>query len=181
MTYTQRLFLFLILPLLSWTACDKNIFKPRAEDHVLPPITMTGEGTFGCKINGEVFLPTPKPFDSHLSVEYHAASNTFYVNARESVDNSYNRTFNLYVNEVVGQGIYLFDNVKYRDHSEPCIPTRGLDKDDLFLEDVNQIEILYFDAEERIISGTFQFTLINEECQDTIRITEGRFDLPWLK
>lgn len=172
--------LLFLLPALCWTACEKSIFNPQPAAKVLPPITMTGEGTFGCKINGEVFLHTPKAFDDHLHVEYHALSKTFYLNARESINNSYNRTMHLYVHDITDIGIYPFYDVSFRNYNDSCMSSLGLDKDNLVLEETNQMEIIHFDPEARIISGTFQFTVVSEECQDTFRITEGRFDMPWL-
>ena len=38
------------------------------------------------------------------------------------------------------------------------------------------INISCLNTSENIVSGTFQFTVIHFDCQDTIRVTEGRFD-----
>ena len=50
----------LAVPLL-WGGCDKPLFQPNKdnteEPEELPPITTTGENTFGCLVNGEVWLP----------------------------------------------------------------------------------------------------------------------------
>ena len=42
----------------------------------------------------------------------------------------------------------------------------------------NELEIIYLDTEKNIISGTFSGWFINE-CQDTLKVTEGRFDLEY--
>jgi hypothetical protein len=39
------------------------------------------------------------------------------------------------------------------------------------------VEILEYNPFERYISGTFEYTAVNKSC-DTVRITDGRFDLP---
>ena len=39
---------------------------------------------------------------------------------------------------------------------------------------VRRLTIEKFDVNERIVSGTFEFTLVNEN--DTLKITDGRFD-----
>ena len=43
----------------------------------------------------------------------------------------------------------------------------------------NELEIIYLDTENDIISGTFSGWFIND-CQDTLKETEGRFDLEYL-
>jgi hypothetical protein len=174
------LFLLLLLPALCWTACEKSIFNPQPAAKVLPPITTTGAGTFGCKINGEVFLHTPKPFDDHITVYYDDFRDYFYLNATESIGGQYNRTMHLYVHEILSEGIYQFHDLNYTSYNDSCMTIFGLDKDQLLLDELNQMEIIHFDPEARIISGIFQFTVVSEVCQDTFRITEGRFDMPWL-
>ena len=48
------------------------------------------------------------------------------------------------------------------------------------LEDAdNWVEILNLDTEEYIVSGTFQCTVVDDKCGDTIYITDGRFDYKW--
>jgi hypothetical protein len=176
-----HLFLLFLLPVLCWTACEKSIFNPQPAAKVLPPITMTGEGTFGCKINGEVFLHTPKAFDDHITVYYDDFRNDFQLQATESVDNNYNITIGIYSNSLSGKGIFELTTFYYRDYNNNiCQTVHGLNEDNIFDGEPSQIEIIHFDPEARIISGTFQFTVVSEECQDTFRITEGRFDMPWV-
>ena len=44
----------------------------------------------------------------------------------------------------------------------------------------NYMLVTRFDQTNRIISGVFKATMTNPDCpQDTIRLTEGRFDLPY--
>ncbi len=41
----------------------------------------------------------------------------------------------------------------------------------------NRTEIIHFDMDKRIMSGTFEFRTISMECRDTVLITDGRFDI----
>ncbi|MGH1435716.1 MAG: hypothetical protein ACRBG0_14815 [Lewinella sp.] len=173
--------LLLLLPVLCWTACEKSIFNPQPAAKVLPPITMTGAGTFGCKINGEVFLHTPKAFDDHIYVEYNPRSSKFQLFAIESVDNSYHRNISIVQYNVLDTGAYTLTKGKYNILDSECMTIHGLTEEHFVLDEPNEITISRFDSEERIISGTFRYTLYSEACQDTFRITEGRFDMPWLK
>ncbi|WP_367388426.1 hypothetical protein [Lewinella sp. LCG006] len=174
------LFLLLLLPALCWTACEKSIFNPQPAVKVLSPITMTGEGTFGCKINGEVFLHTPKPFDDHITVYYDDFRNTFFVQASSSEGGELKKMVQVYADSLSNEGVYTLKGVIYTEFNDPCTDYPMLNEDYLVLEENYQTEIIHFDPEARIISGTFQFTVVSEECQDTFRITEGRFDMPWV-
>ena len=41
------------------------------------------------------------------------------------------------------------------------------------------LTITHFDNVEYIISGTFEFVTATEGC-DTVRVTDGRFDIPYI-
>jgi len=42
-----------------------------------------------------------------------------------------------------------------------------------------ELVITEFDKTNQIISGTFDFALFNNKCGDTIKITNGRFDMKY--
>ena len=42
------------------------------------------------------------------------------------------------------------------------------------------LNITYFDQEKLIIAGTFAFKGVSRDCQDTIVITDGRFDMHYV-
>ncbi len=54
--------LLLAIPCLA-LQCNKNKNGPDNgnEKEQLPPATQSGKGTFGCKVNGEVWVPEPPP------------------------------------------------------------------------------------------------------------------------
>lgn len=56
------LWLWLLTMSCFFTSCKKE------KEDILPPATQIGAGTFGCKINGKVYVPTLKP--SRLYAEY---------------------------------------------------------------------------------------------------------------
>jgi len=47
--------IYLLLIILLATACDSD--DAPSQESLLPPITMTGENTFGCLIDGKFFKP----------------------------------------------------------------------------------------------------------------------------
>lgn len=52
----KKIFLLLVA-IISLNGCDKDDDKPIAEIDKLPPATQTGANTFGCLLDGQVFLP----------------------------------------------------------------------------------------------------------------------------
>jgi len=60
----------IILSTILAVSCQQEEIAPPE----LPPITQEGANTFGCLINGEVWLPyTPRDQDSPLSARYEVA------------------------------------------------------------------------------------------------------------
>lgn len=170
----QTLLLFLLLPLLLAASCGKEDDDSTPSDK-LPPATMTGENTFGCLVNGEVWLPHTEAFwDSPLSVvhdTYWVGCDQLKIGARKDNPNvgspNILQSFSINVwcpklgdNDVQavfwdneGCGIYRLDSIS------PHI-----------------LKITKLDTINFIAAGTFSFTVINQDCQDTLRITDGRFD-----
>jgi hypothetical protein len=67
----KKYYFILALILLSQTACkkDKHINgtgTPPPQQQQLPPITTEGKNTFGCLVNGEVWLPEVKPYQMFI-------------------------------------------------------------------------------------------------------------------
>jgi hypothetical protein len=52
----------------------------------------------------------------------------------------------------------------------------------LSIDQAGQIKITKFNPDQSLVAGTFSATLVDEETRlDTIRVTEGRFDIDWSK
>lgn len=173
------LHLFLILGLALNTACNKDDDEPQNPIDQLPPATQTGEQTFGCLINGEVFLPDnfgsgrPNAF-----YQFADGAFTLGISASSSVDEHlesvavgaidvepiniarYNlkelETGNYFGRYSIGGGLFLNK-----------ITTKSLP---------GKLTITNFDPENFIISGTFEFTVFDNEGNE-IKITNGRFDM----
>jgi hypothetical protein len=50
----------LFITTLFLSCSENNNLIPTVAEEVLPPITQTGENTFGCLVNGAVFIPKDK-------------------------------------------------------------------------------------------------------------------------
>jgi len=179
-------FLFIILfVFLFCTSCKKN--RP---SNVLPPITQIGANTFGCKINGQVWVPHYQ-CDSYCMGCVELADNIrpvystsmfplrFSMQAGKS-EAPYSGIFSIGPASLRGltmedlSYIYKVGNVfdslgiDFITNSGYYTPPNG-DPNNIF-------QITKLDTVNKIISGIFSFTLYSS-FTDSVVITDGRFDL----
>ncbi|KGE87269.1 MAG: hypothetical protein ACE362_19030 [Phaeodactylibacter xiamenensis] len=170
----------LAVPLL-WVGCDKPLFKPDrgsiAQPNELPPITTTGEGNFACKINGVNWQRCGGGFlQSSILGNWSPNYKIFQISGMRRSCEGFDDSVYIaaYVDSV---GRYSLHDAFYNDRNHPCQessdPSRLLEGAD------NWVEILNLDTDEFIVSGTFQCTVVDDNCGDTLFITDGRFDYDW--
>jgi len=166
------LWLLFLLPLLA-VECEEN--NPIAPIDQLPPETRTGEYTFGCLVNGEAFVPestnqiTAIYLDKILQIGGGA-----FINPGE-------QDIQLFIYSSIQEGVEysLTDSLV----SGSRLVVRGTDISTCRYEPENTLSgtltITHFDSINYIVSGTFEFTTATKDC-DTIRVTDGRFDIPYI-
>jgi len=169
-------------------SCKKDPpIDPEPTEPVIPPLTHQGLNTFGCYIDGELFVANDG--DGYWDIP--AVSGSF-----DEVDKRLGLQGTRYLNNeneeiedvhVVGHvldgvGIY---NYSYNDEGKSVgyVNWNGGKCDYFYRErpdfDIGQLTITYLNEEKNIIAGTFYINLINENCEtgDTLmKITDGRFD-----
>ncbi|MFT3948610.1 MAG: hypothetical protein QM763_16725 [Agriterribacter sp.] len=169
------LFACLFSLLLSAAHCKKDRFE-------LPPETTTGANTFGCKVNGKVFVPRDGKGKPGLFCQY--------------------------VNLGSGEGGGWFLNIPATDWKGKGYPSMGITTDSLFIEeggtypfkrrtkgyanaeydfgsknyiiippDSGELIITKHDPLRRILSGRFWFDGTDKESGEKVEIREGRFDI----
>ena len=173
-TKTYFLILFTVL-LFTANQCQKEDLNG------LPPETQKGKNTFGCYVDGELFVkmrggPTQDP----LKATYYREKNYLFLRCI-SFDRQY---ISLHIdnpqekkNNSLRSGLYMTNyNPENISHFFLC-------------EDCSHVFITKFDTINRIVSGTFEFmgrcayvsrdTLTNIYCSEesTVQITKGRFDV----
>ena len=185
-TPLTTLLLVCLVLVLSAAKCQKDNDPP--EDK-LPPATQTGENTFGCKIDGEVWeARLPLPFSlagpSRLSGGP-GVDGAFSVSARRRTkDEEPNEFVSFFIKEGVyeekeyiigsseGVGGHRFE-FNENDSSKCSWATD--------LTHTGKLTITRYDMEEGIFSGEFYFTAkLNSsvgDCKEIIEVTEGRFDI----
>ena len=175
---TQSL-LLLTLAFLAFS-CKKDPPIHEPTEPVMPPLTHQGLNTFGCYINGELFVANEG--ESVWSIppvsgSFNENSKFLNLQGNKYVDSkSANISISAYVDHGTGEYKYeIFEGhiIGYRDFYDHLC--------DYYYEDIpdlGQLTITYLNEEKNIISGTFYINLVNASCEgDTLlKITDGRFD-----
>lgn len=170
------LHIILILGLALNTSCNNDDDQVQNPIDRLPPATQTGEQTFGCLINGEVFLPDnfgrgrPNAFYQFVDGAF-----TFVIAASSGGGPE------LLSISIGGLDIAPLKSYEYSLEEEKSGNTyggivRGLNYFTTEDEKPGKLTITNFDPENFIISGTFEFTAFDDEGNE-IKITDGRFDM----
>jgi len=157
--------------------CPLFYYSCRKDQNGLPPITMEGNNTFGCLVNGNLWLSRGGLGQGGTYAELQTSGDTMAINIY--ADN---------VNRNDGLKIVFFDlptpqvdKVYNLTHPDFHVEYRKRDSDNVLctydksLSGV--VNLLKFDPNNQIISGTFEFKAYSISCDDTVTITDGRFDL----
>jgi len=170
--------LLLTLPLLS-VECEDPIAEE--QPYELPPITQEGANTFGCLINGEVWLPQANDSDDEpLDVNYPIISN-FDIRIQKSTSERTDE-INLRLKDTsdIWEGkTYNFtkraETILYFYHDKCLFANANVGGQII----AGELFISRFDSGNRFVSGTFWFTAVSD-C-DTVFVKDGRFDLLFTK
>jgi hypothetical protein len=179
----------LLLPilLLAFIMLTANCCEKDDEPSQLPPITQTGEETFGCMINGELWLPHgsfPSPATwVKLSVESTKLPYRFWqIETGQGAASS--TGFHITENIMKEGTIPLLD--KSTENKDSVIyawhysKTLGVEPGKNLFEvesiESGELTITKLDTINRIISGTFYFDAYNPDGLK-VEVREGRFDL----
>jgi hypothetical protein len=187
--------LIINLLIITLTSCNPNNgndgFTP-----TLPPITQTGENTFGCYVDGKLLIPR-----DGAGVFGSPDRGMKYIG---TLDNSYNeikiRDFKsgngglltLHINELFQNGEDVFTiNAKNNCQSEYISQNINVicrwwnDSTQEFnwycsKDNSGELIITNYNFDNKIVSGVFTCTVQNRDnSNDEIEITEGRFDIKW--
>lgn len=165
---------YLLLSIFSLSMLISCIDDPFDNDpKSLPPITTTGENTFGCLVNGELFVPKSttksvaifqRGFLQILAGIESPDTNLALITPSDSIK--------------VGFKYDLTDTLESYTQSNTTPEGRIIwfEKEHTRF---GHLEISYLNKEDLIVSGTFQFEAIND-LKDTLIVTNGRFDLQYI-
>lgn len=164
----KTLLLLFALLLLSTTACN-NDDDNGSNDPIdqLPAATQTGENTMGYLYNG---VP--------ISITNSNEIGAFYQQLQLQIGSSFENedieiSLNILANGPLEEGINydLVNNSTFISYK--FLPHCFYDIEDTY---EGSMIITNFDETNYIISGTFEFSTVTENCE-TVMITDGRFDV----
>lgn len=183
-------FLFsVVFVFLFCASCKKNHPPKVSPPDTLPPITQIGANTFGCKINGQVWVPyypcevTWWSGTAELAYNIYPAYSTSMFQLRFSLEaakseNPYSGIFSIEPaflrSDTTGSYVYGIGNVA--DSMEIRFITNSGDWIPSYFAKNYIFQITRLDTINKIISGIFSFTLY-KSFSDSLVITDGRFDL----
>lgn len=176
------LYLLAVGLILMATDCKKKDIDPcpgHNDPDILPPKTQCGANTFGCLINGEVWVPE---FDKYRMYEekVHAEYGKEYfvvMGTRIIESDSVYEIVKIQLNkDISSTGVYKI-NEWWIDKTSGDYENfmTGLEYETKG-ENNGELHITKFDRENFIIAGTFWFTAVNQ-FGDTVKVTDGRFDV----
>ena len=176
----QLSYAFLFITLFTFNQCKKNKNK---DEPKLPPETIVGAMTFGCKVNGEVFVPQdgggrPGLFAQYANLGSGLGGGWFLsINVTDNkTQNSKNITINT-DSLLVQSGTYILKKVKGNSFCTYFdFPNGSLNIYEIIQPDSGELVITKHDQTQRILSGNFHFNVTNQTGVKVI-ITEGRFDV----
>ncbi|MFI5220808.1 MAG: hypothetical protein ACHQK8_00675 [Bacteroidia bacterium] len=150
--------------------------QPTPCDTCLPPITTTGQKTFGCLVNGKVWLPKHIPFGSGGPwVEYVQHELVIHGWNDENGED-----INIAVQPITDTGYYKFYNATLTMQWANYLNSKTMINyyaDTIF---TGYLQLLRFDPVSGYVAGTFEFDVYDKYHQhngDTIHVRSGRFDL----
>lgn len=156
-------------------SCCKDKTGDGTPTEQLPPETQTGENTFGCLWNGQVWVAHGTIAAPPLQGDYsNGMFNIYAVNKQISI----NQAIGLFVDKEFNSNnsfIFKIDNDSLPWAFCADLPTNCTYFTDT-LNNTGHLYITKFDTINRIISGTFDMILAKDSCGD-INITDGRFDI----
>lgn len=168
--------------LIALISCDKDDDKPKTELEKLPPATQIGAQTIGCLVNGKAFIDNSSfnNFYQFIDGEYYLVINWF-----RNTSQGY-KSGQIAINRIqIEEGqTYILNKSSYTDGDY----TGGGATFVSTLPEIygqyetntnytGQIHFTRFDTQNFIMSGTFEFEAKDILSEETISITNGRFDL----
>lgn len=161
--------------LLALSQCKKDDNAPQ-----LPPETTSGADTFGCKIDGQVFVPRDgrgKP--GMYAMEYvnlgAGRGGGYYLNLGV-VDWHALNSIGINTDSLLVEAgkTYPFKSGKGNAQTDVIYGDGSYNKLD---NDPGQLIITRFDLTQRILSGSFDFVATDKSTGRQIHVTDGRFDI----
>lgn len=155
---------------------DNNAQNPIDQ---LPPATQTGENTFGCLLDSEVFIPGGGI--NPLDCVYQFVNGGYYFglqgNKRDNDNNLITLSLSTNALEInQGQTYALINDEIGNAYAGYLYVTLSSITSE---NNTGELTITKLDTENQIVSGTFWFDVIHPVTGEIAEIREGRFDMQY--
>lgn len=163
----------LLLLCFCFAQCHKEKKKPVADNpYGLPNATQTGANTFACLINGQKFIAYNDI--NHIGASF--VSDTLIIGGQPKNKNYIENILLKLLNKPT-EKTYAIDNINTFSSlitDSTCI---GIGFNIYQFNAINgSVQVTKFDTTRNIVSGVFNCIIPIQNC-DTLKITEGRFDI----
>jgi hypothetical protein len=172
----KQLFPFVYCIILAFLSCTKDDFQ---KDE-LPAETHIGANTFGCLVNGQLWVAKSSSGSPAMNVDYFSATELNIFASRNNIANVpvnstlESITFSIKNDSIKTKHFVLDDVLKRRGNFSS-------DRYNCYYQTTNtsnnKLEITFHDVRERIISGRFELSFPAQGNCAAIAITNGRFDI----
>ncbi|CAM4322340.1 DUF6252 family protein [Gillisia hiemivivida] len=192
----KNLYLKILFVSLLFSIIGCNVDDDDGTNSVLPEITSEGAQTFGCKINGQIFVPrngrscidcSPT---TKLRLSYSRKGDDQYklsITANNNINGDVSISLDLYLDEPLEERLYelsesyIISIDKELPNASSCIyrEINGEEFNSCFVTNsdiTGTLEIIEINESEKFISGIFDFKGVNQQGQ-VVDITSGRFDV----
>ncbi len=172
--------LIAVLTSLGCSSCKKNITDPNG----LPSATQNGAKTLGFLLNGQPWTPHGFNGAANLSmdIDFGYQNGIFGVAAYRIVSTTNSLSFGIGISDSLNfMKVPINLAIGKNTLAQICLLTQDSCSIDYYDQTVyrnGNLTITKLDKTSRIISGTFDATLYKSGC-DTIKITDGRFDMSY--
>jgi hypothetical protein len=177
----KKLHRFLICITALYVFNYSNCKKDNASEAQLPPETTTGAMTFGCKINGKVFVPRNGRGKGGLEPEYvnlgSGPGGGWFLN----IPATDWKSVEIPVVRITADSLLVTEGLTYLFKNQKQYPKAEYETGNNFYQkldtDRGELKITKFNQSQRILSGIFFFDATNTSTGEKVSITEGRFDI----
>ena len=155
-------------------ACDKDDEVCIGLD-CLPAATQTGDGIFGCLIDGKAFVET----NTYFNCYYQFNRGEYYFSLSAKVEDAipiFNIRLATIAAEIEEGQIYSLECNEAGNHFAEVLIRTPLSRASTCNTSNGKLTITTLDFENQIVSGTFEFDIINPSDNSVIEIRNGRFD-----
>ena len=161
--------LLVLLLLMIAISCKRKDPEPS-----LPPETQEGKNTFGCMLNGRVWIATPQ--EGRLYIDIDSDGMYLYATLRDDSKKIFEKISILGTLNGVGTYEIITANSQARIAFDNLEENYTLDSLSPNTKSSGTLNIIRFDLQKRIVSGTFNFNL-EKAGVGKVEAKDGCFDL----